>query len=94
MKLLGRNRLQALYGRNHPTDTWIRNWICELSRADWMHAKDVLRQFPKARNVADDIFLFPVEQQAQCIEVTMVFTQAVALIVDLKNVQPDGGNGS
>lgn len=85
MKLLGRNRLRALYGLDEQTDAWVRNWVSELSLANWKVAKDVLRQFPRARNVANDVFQFPVGQHLRCIEVAMVFPQAVALVVDLKS---------
>lgn len=84
MKLLGRNRLRALYGLNDQTDAWMRGWVSELSHANWKVAKDVLRQFPRALNVANDVFQFPVGQQAQFIEVAMRFPQAIALVVDLK----------
>jgi len=85
MKLLGRNRLRALYGLDDQTDTWMRSWVSELSQANWKVEKDVLRQFPKARNVASNVFQFPVGQRNQCIEVTMIFPQAVVLVVDLKS---------
>lgn len=84
MKLLGRNRLRALYGRDDQTDAWLRGWESELSHADWKAARDVLRQFPRARNVAADLFQFPVGQHPHCIEVAMIFPHAVALVVDLK----------
>jgi mRNA-degrading endonuclease HigB of HigAB toxin-antitoxin module len=85
MKLLGRNRLRALYGLDDQTDTWMRSWASELSHANWKVAKDVLRQFPRARNVAGDVFQFPVGLHPQCIEVAMIFPQAIALVVDLKS---------
>lgn len=85
MKLLGRNRLRALYGLDDHTDAWMHSWVSELSLANWKEAKDVLCQFPRARNVSNDVFLFPVGQHLQCIEVAMVFTQAVALVVALKS---------
>ena len=84
MKLLGRNRLQALYGLDDQTDKWLVGWISELSRANWRQAKDVLRQFPQARCVADTIFQFRVGPLAQCIEVSMMYPLAVAIVTDLK----------
>lgn len=85
MKLLGRNHLQALYGVDEQTDTWMRSWVSELSHANWKVAKDVLRQFPRARSLAKDVFQFPVGRHPQCIEVAMVFPQAVAVVVGLKS---------
>lgn len=85
MKLLGRNRLRALSGLDDQTDAWMRSWMSELSHANWRMAKDVLRQFPRARNVAGDVFQFPVGQHPQCIEVAMIFPQAIALVVGLKS---------
>jgi mRNA interferase HigB len=87
MKLLGRGRLRALYGLDDETDAWIRSWVSELSHANWKTAKDVLRQFPRARNIANGVFQFPVGQHPQCIEVAMIFPQAVALVVDLKSTK-------
>lgn len=85
MKLLGRNRLRVLYGKDDQTDAWVRGWVSELSQANWKMAKDVLRQFPKAHSVANDVFLFPVALQPQCIQVAIIFPQAVALVTDLKS---------
>jgi len=85
MKLLGRNRLEMLYGLDDQTDEWVRNWMSELSHANWKVAKDVLRQFPKAKAVANDVFQFPVNEQPQSIEVAMMFPQAIALVVNLKH---------
>jgi mRNA-degrading endonuclease HigB of HigAB toxin-antitoxin module len=86
MKLLGRNRLQALYGLDEQTDKWLRGWISELSQANWKQAKDVLLQFPQARSVTDGIFQFRVGLHPQCVEVSMTFQQAVALVIDLKRI--------
>lgn len=85
MKLLGRNRLEMLYGLDDQTDEWVRNWISELSNANWKVAKDVLRQFPRAKNIANDIFQFPVSEQQRSIEVAMMFPLAIALVVNLKH---------
>lgn len=83
MKLLGRNRLKALYGVNDQTDTWLNGWVSELSHANWKMAKDVLRQFPKASSIANDVFLFPVGLQPQFIQVAIIFPQSVALVTNL-----------
>lgn len=85
MKLLGRNRLEMLYGLDDQTDEWVRNWVSELSNANWKVAKDVLRQFPRAKNIANDVFQFPVSEQQRSIEVAMMFPQAIALVVNLKH---------
>lgn len=85
MKLLGRNRLRALYGLDDQTDTWMRSWVSELSNANWKVGKDVLSQFPRARNIVGDVFQFPVGQHQQYIEVAMIFPQAIALVMDLKS---------
>lgn len=86
MKLLGRNHLQALYGLDDQTDIWMRNWVSELTHANWKTTKDVMRQFPRACNVTNDIFYFPVGQQAKYIEVAMTFPQAIAIVVNLKGI--------
>jgi len=49
MKLLGRNRLGVLYGLDDQTDAWMRSWVSELTHANWKVARDVCRQFPKAK---------------------------------------------
>lgn len=85
MKLLGRNRLRVLYGKDDQTDAWVRGWVSELSQANWKMAKDVLRQFPRAQGGANDVFLFPVALQPQSIQVAIIFPQAVALVTDLKS---------
>lgn len=85
MKLLGRNRLRTLYGLDEQTDAWMRNWESEMSHATWKAPVDVLRQFPRARTVSNDVFQFPIREQQQCIEVAMTFPQAIALVVALKD---------
>lgn len=84
MKLLGRNRLQPLYGLDEQTDKWLCSWISEISRANWKHSKDVLRQFPQVRAVKEGIFHFRVAPQAQSIEVSMTFSPALAIVINLK----------
>ena len=74
-----------LYGLDNQTDVWMRNWVSEVSHANWKVARDVQQQFPKARNVANDVFQFPVAAQPRCIEVAMMFPQAVALVLNLKS---------
>jgi mRNA-degrading endonuclease HigB of HigAB toxin-antitoxin module len=85
MKLLGRNRLQPLYGLDEQTDKWLCSWISEISHANWKQAKDVLRQFPQARSVTEGIFHFRVGLRAQSIEVSMTFSPALAVVTDLKH---------
>jgi mRNA-degrading endonuclease HigB of HigAB toxin-antitoxin module len=84
MKLLGRNRLQALYGLDDQTDKWLRSWVSEISHATWKHPKDVLLQFPQAKSVANGTFYFRVGRHSQYVEVSMMFPLAVAIVTDLK----------
>jgi mRNA-degrading endonuclease HigB of HigAB toxin-antitoxin module len=86
MKLLGRNRLLPLFGLDEPTDVWLRGWVAEVSNATWKRERDVLRQFPRTRTAEANVFLFPVKNLQQQIEVAIVFPQAVALVVDLKRM--------
>jgi mRNA interferase HigB len=85
MKLFGRNKLQTLYGLDDQTDKWVRGWVSEVLHANWKHPLDVVRQFPQASNVAENIFRFRVGNQAKVIEVSMAFPQAVAIVIDLKH---------
>ena len=86
MRLLGRNKLQALYGADDVTDKWLVSWTSELSKANWKQSSDVLRQFPSAKRISDSVFHFRVGLQVQCIEVAMLFPQALAIVTDLKRV--------
>lgn len=86
MKLLGRNRLKGLYGLNDQTDIWLANWLSEMTHANWKVGKDVFRQFPKARSLKADVFLFPVGELPDCIEVVITFKQSVALVVGLTHI--------
>lgn len=86
MKLHGRNRLQPLYGRDSHTDTWLRGWISEMTLANWKQARDVIRQFPQATNVAANVFHFRVGAQQVWIEVAMSFSPAMAIVTDLKHI--------
>ena len=86
MRLLGRNKLQALYGMDEQTDKWVVSWTSELSLANWKYAKDVLRQFPHAECTADTSFLFREELHGYCIEVSIMFPLAIAVITDLKRI--------
>jgi hypothetical protein len=86
MKLLGRNRLQPMYGLDDQTDTWLRNWVTEMSNANWKHPKDVFRQFPQVKSSNTGIFYFRAGVRAQYIEVSMMFPLAIAIVTDLKPV--------
>jgi mRNA-degrading endonuclease HigB of HigAB toxin-antitoxin module len=86
MKLLGRNRLQALYGLDDQTDKWLRSWVSEISHANWKQSKDVLQQFPHAKDVTNGTFHFRVGVRPQYVEVSMMFPLAVAIVTDLKRI--------
>jgi len=86
MKLLGRNRLQALYGLDEQTDKWLCSWVSEISHANWKHPKDVLLQFPQAKSVANGIFHFRAANCAKYIEISVAFPLAVAIVTDLKPI--------
>lgn len=85
MKLFGRDKLQPLYGLDEQTDIWVRGWASEITNANWRTSLDVLRQFPFAKNVAENIFRFRVGDQPKFIEVTMTFPLALAIVTDLKH---------
>lgn len=88
MKLLGRNRLQPLYGLDASTDAWLRGWVAEMSTASWKQDTDVLRQFPRIQaTTTPNVFLFPVANRPHYIEVAMIFLHAVALVVELKHLE-------
>jgi mRNA-degrading endonuclease HigB of HigAB toxin-antitoxin module len=87
MKLFGRNKLQTLYGLDEETDKWIRGWASEVACANWKHPLDVLRQFPQAKSVAENIFRFRVGDQPKFIDVSMTFPRAVAIVIDLKHTK-------
>ncbi|MFJ3048266.1 hypothetical protein ACIPEN_20730 [Herbaspirillum chlorophenolicum] len=86
MKLHGRNKLQALYGLDTETDKWLCSWTSELIYANWKQSKDVLRQFPQAKNVANEVFQFRVGTQSVWIEVAMMFPLAIAIVTDLRRI--------
>ncbi|WP_076592761.1 type II toxin-antitoxin system HigB family toxin [Herminiimonas arsenitoxidans] len=86
MKLLGRNRLQALFGLDEQIDKWLVSWMSEMSHANWKHANDVRQQFPQAKCVAETIFQFRVGPHTQYIEVAMMYPLSVAVITDLKYI--------
>lgn len=84
MRLLGRDKLQPLLRLGQDTSNWIRNWVSELSHANWKSVEDVLRQFPKASCTGGTVFLFPVAQQIYSIEVTIMFPMALAIISNIQ----------
>lgn len=73
-----------MFGLDEQTDKWLRAWISEVANANWKQAKDVLRQFPQAKCVTDNVIQFRVEPQAVWIEVVLSFSFAVAIVCDLK----------
>ncbi|VCS85332.1 Uncharacterized protein conserved in bacteria [Burkholderia pseudomallei] len=76
--------MQELSGLDDQTDKWLRAWISEVANANWKQAKDVLRQFPQAKCITDNVIQFRVEPQAAWIEVALSFSLAVAIVCDLK----------
>lgn len=83
MRLLGRNKLEPLSRLEQDTSNWIRNWVSELSHANWKDKDDVLKQFPKASCTNGIVFRFPVAQQAYSIEVTMMFSLTLAIVSNI-----------
>lgn len=84
MKLHGRNQLEALFGIDEQTDKWLRSWLSEMRHANWKQTKDVLLQFPQAKGVEHNVFLFRVGLQEVWIEVLLCFSSAIAIVTDLK----------
>lgn len=84
MWLSGRNRLRQLYGIDAQTDVWLRCWESELKYANWKTSQDLLRQFPRARDLGADVFEFPVPYLPQAIQVAVTFPQAKAIVIGLE----------
>lgn len=85
MRLLGRNRLQALYGLDDHTDKWVIGWTSEILHASWKVPADVRHQFPNAVFRADSTFLFPVASQPCGIKIAVAFPSGIVLVADLEN---------
>ena len=86
MRLLGRNRLQALYGLDDPTDKWLVGWTSEILHASWKVPADVQRQFPNAAPCGvDNTFLFPVATRQYRIKIAVAFPSGIVLVTDLEN---------
>ena len=75
-----------MYGLDDQTDKWLCGWISEMTHANWKQKKDVLRQFPHATSVADNVFQFRVGLHGVWIEVVMSFSCAVAIVTELKHI--------
>lgn len=86
MRLLGRDRLRVLFGTDELIDAWVRSWVSELCTANWKSAEDVLRQFPRAREIEGDTFEFPISENRQCIHVLMTFTHGIALVIAIEDI--------
>ncbi|AGA34932.1 hypothetical protein TVNIR_3295 [Thioalkalivibrio nitratireducens DSM 14787] len=85
MRLLGRKKLEDLWGVDPETDRWLTGWVAEIAHARWREPSELLTQFPGARvGSSQGQFLFPVCGGGTMIETLFLFHQQVALIQALK----------
>jgi mRNA-degrading endonuclease HigB of HigAB toxin-antitoxin module len=81
MRLLGKQRLQALSGINFETDVWLSAWTAELTNAYWKDVGSVLDAFPRAQQL-DQIscIFFVCGIKSLGIKVTFQFERSIAVI--------------
>ncbi|WP_076880386.1 type II toxin-antitoxin system HigB family toxin [Burkholderia pseudomallei] len=84
MRLVGRERLDRLRGQGEVIERWMRSWAAEVLAAHWKRPSDVKDQFPNARRLGEDHFIFPVSGCDLVIWLRIAFPQGIALITDLK----------
>lgn len=94
MRLLGRNILQALYGRDGLTDKWLTNWTAEVCSATWKYPDDVIRQFPQARFREPSYIVFPIGADGGRISLIVMFSLGIAVVSDFESHTTLNFNGT
>lgn len=84
MRLLGKEKLQALLGDSGQTCTWVRAWSAELASAHWKDPCDVVDQFPNSREIGSGEFVFPIIESTKEVYVKIAFPQGIAIVVDIR----------
>lgn len=84
MRLLGRERLNCLFGKGEQLESWVRSWVAEVLAAHWKQPSDVQNQFPNIRHQGAGCFMFPVRDCNWVICSLIAFPQGIVLITDLK----------
>jgi hypothetical protein len=84
VRLIGREKLQALRQNGTEADKWVRAWMTEVVNAHWKCPGDVTAQFP---NVVQEgrIFVFPVLSLTWSIDMLIAFPSETALVMDLRS---------
>ncbi|EOA3783345.1 type II toxin-antitoxin system HigB family toxin [Vibrio vulnificus] len=81
MRLIGKERLDAIISVDAEIDTWISAWVAELSNANWRSAVELVDAFPRAGLVEGASYAFPVLGNEEInIKVTFNFNAGIAVI--------------
>lgn len=88
MRLIGREKLLPLKEQGSRVKTWLTVWTAEVTQAHWTNSGDLLREFPKARDMGDDIFQFNVGDEDIAVNVLISFTHSTALIISPTHITP------
>lgn len=92
MRLIGREKLNCLYGAGEQAEKWVLSWVTEVMNAHWKYPADVSAQFPNVRQGNDGRMEFPVGDCKWAISLLIAFPQGIALITALKENDNVYGN--
>jgi mRNA-degrading endonuclease HigB of HigAB toxin-antitoxin module len=92
LRLIGREKLMPLRGQNQETARWVAHWSAELRDAHWKRPTDIAHQFPKAKQLGNSNFLFPIPKQKIAIHLLIAFPQGVALIIAITVFEAANGH--
>jgi mRNA-degrading endonuclease HigB of HigAB toxin-antitoxin module len=87
MRLVGREKLDVLKGKDPEAHKWTRSWASEIIDAHWRRPEDVAAQFPNARHQGQGCFHFPIGNCPFVIQLRIAFAQGIALISDLQTTK-------
>ena len=79
MKIIGREKLDAIKDKREDIDRWISIWLTELRQNKWFSQADLKKDYPRAKTTATT-FNFPVPESGYIIKVSFHFDQSIALI--------------
>ena len=79
MKIIGREKLDAIKGKSEDIDRWISIWLTELRQNKWFNQTELKQHYPRAKTTAAT-FSFLVPESRYIIKVNFHFDQSIALI--------------
>lgn len=84
MLVLGRHHIDRLQ-RDLPSERrWLSIFMTELSHANWKRPQDIATHFPRAKQITEVTYQFPVGDAGPSVHVAICFKSATAIVTEVR----------